>query len=363
VAVKLATGLSFRFWERRGIIASGPYPRVKKFLMEQPVGSDAENKLIAILKILSESSEPLGSITIARRLESDGIFLSERAVRYHLRIADERGFTQPGGRDGRMITPEGRQEVKEALAPQQLGFVREKLELLAYQTTFDPEKLTGQLPINASLIDEDKFKKALSAMKDAFKAGICVSDLVATASEGQKLGSMVVPSRKIGFATVCSVAINGVFLKAGVPTDFRFGGVLEVKNFKPRRFVAIIDYAGTSLDPSEQFIQAKMTSVGEAAKTGHGKILGVFRTIPAPARVAVEEKIAKLREVGIGGVYALGDTSEPLCQIPVTLNRVGIVQLGGLNPVAAAFEAGIEIENIAESGLIDFQKLHSFWQL
>ena len=48
--------------------------------MEQAVGADAENKLITILKILSESSEPLGSITIARRLEDEGIFLSERAI-------------------------------------------------------------------------------------------------------------------------------------------------------------------------------------------------------------------------------------------------------------------------------------------
>ena len=327
------------------------------------VGSDAEGKLIAILKILSESSEPLGSITIARRLESEGIFLSERGVRYHLKIADARGFTQPGGRDGRMITPEGRQEVKEALAPQQLGFVREKLEMLAYQTTFDLEKRTGQLPINTSLIDVDKFKKAVSAMQDVFKAGVCVSDLVATAQEGEKLGSVFVPSGKIGLATVCSASISGVLLKAGVPIEFRFGGVLEIKNSNPRRFVAIIDYAGTSLDPSEQFIRAKMTSVAEAARTGNGKILGVFRTIPAPAKEVVEEKISELKNVGIGGVYALGNTSEPLCQIPVNLNRIGIVQLGGLNPVAAAVEAGIEIENIAESGLIDFQQLQSFWQL
>ena len=327
------------------------------------VGSDAEGKLIAILKVLSESSEPLGSITIARRLGRNGVFLSERAVRYHLRIADERGFTQPGGRDGRMLTPEGRQEVKEALAAAQLGFVREKLEMLAYQTTFDPEKGAGQLPINTSLIDKDKFKKAVVAMKDAFRADICVSELVATAQEGEKLGSMFVPSGKIGFATVCSASVSGVLLKAGVPTEFRFGGVLEVRNFKPRRFVAIIDYAGTSLDPSEQFIRAKMTSVGEAARTGNGKLLGVFRTIPAPARGVVEEKITKLKEIGIGGVYALGNTSEPICQIPVNLNRVGIVQLGGLNPVAAAVEAGIEIENIAESGLIDFQQLHSYSQL
>ena len=332
-------------------------------MAEQVVGSDAEGKLISILKVLSESSEPLGSITIARRLESEGVFLSERAVRYHLRIADERGYTLPAGRDGRMITPKGRQEVKEALAPQHLGFVREKLEMLAYQTTFNPEKRSGLLPINTSLVDKDKFKKALSAMKDAFKAGLCVSELVATASEGEKLGAAVVPGGKIGFATVCSVAINGVLLKAGVPMEFRFGGVLEVRSLKPKRFVAIIDYAGTSVDPSEQFIRARMTSVGEAARTGNGKILGVFRTMPAPAREVVEEKIALLKEVGIAGVYALGDTSEPLCQIPVALNRIGIVQLGGLNPVAAAVEAGIEIENVAENGLIDFQELHSFWEL
>lgn len=332
-------------------------------MAEQVIGSDAESKLISILKVLSESWEPLGSITIARRLGDEGVFLSERAVRYHLRIADERGYTRPAGRDGRMITEEGRREVKEALAPQHLGFVREKLELLAYQTSFDPQKGKGMLPINTSLIDKDKFKKALGAMKDAFKAGLCVSELVATAPEGEKLGATVVPPGKIGLATVCSVAVNGVLLKAGVPVEFRFGGLLEVSNLKPRRFVAIIEYAGTSIDPSEQFIQARTTSVGEAARTGKGKILGVFRTVPAPAREVVEERIARLNKVGIGGIFAMGDTSEPLCQIPVALNRVGIVQLGGLNPVAAAVEAGIEIENVAENGLIDFQELRSFWKL
>lgn len=331
--------------------------------MQQNFGADAEGKLISILKVLSESSEPVGSITIARRLEDEGVFLSERAVRYHLRIADERGYTQPAGRDGRMITPEGQQEIKEALAAQHLGFIRDKLDLLAYQTTFSPEKRTGQLAINTSLIDKGKFKKALSAMKDAFNAGFCVSDLVAVASEGEKLGSTIVPSGKTGLATVCSVAIGGVLLKAGIPTEYRFGGVLEVRNSEPRRFVNIIDYAGTSLDPSEQFIRARMTSVGEASRTGNGKVLGVFRTIPAPAREAAEEKITALGEVGIGGTFTVGNTSEPVCQIPVALNRVGIVQLGGLNPVAAAVEAGIEIENIAESGLIDFEQLQSFRKL
>jgi repressor of nif and glnA expression len=39
-----------------------------------------------------------------------------------------------------------------------------------------------------------------------------------------------------------------------------------------------------------------------------------------------------------------------------------MVLLGGLNAVATAVEAGIEVENIPESEMIDFQ-LVGFWQL
>jgi len=329
----------------------------------QGTSSHTERKIVYILKVLSESSKPLGSITIARELERHGIFLSERAVRYHLRITDERGYTRPLGRKGRMLTQQGLEELKVALAPEQVGFILDKLELLAFFTTFDPQKQIGKIPINTSLIDKDRFKEALAAMKDAFKAGLCVSELIAVASEGEKLGSVVIPKGKVGLATVCGVIINGVLLKSGIPIKSRFGGVLEIKDSKPRRFIAIINYAGTSLDPSEQYIRARMTSVSQAARKGSGKILANFREIPAPARAIAVEKIAMLKKAGIGGVYILGNTSEPVCQISVGLNRVGMVVLGGLNPVAAAVEAGIAVENIAESGTIDFKQLISFWQL
>ncbi len=331
--------------------------------MVQGTGPEAERKIVTILKVLSESSEPLGSVTIARELERHGIFLSERAVRYHLKITDEQGFTQPAGHDGRMLTPRGLEELRMALAPEQVGFILEKLELLAFRTTFDPEKRSGLLPINTSLINKNRFRDALRAMSETFKAGICVSDLVAVAAEGEKLGSVVIPQGKIGLATVCSVTTNGVLLKAGIPIESKFGGVLEIRDSKPRRFVAIINYNGTSLDPSEQYIRARMTSVSQAARSGNGKILANFREIPAPARAMVEEKMAQLKQAGVGGVYALGNTSEPICRIAVGVNRVGMVLYGGLNPVAAVVEAGIEVENIAESGLIDFKYLKSFWQI
>jgi repressor of nif and glnA expression len=321
--------------------------------------SDAERKEIAILRVLSEASQPLGSITIARELERYGIHLSERGVRYHLKVADEHGYTQSLGRDGRMLTPLGFEELKIALAPERVGFILEKLELLAFQTTFNPAKRTGKLPINTSLVDKDRFKEALTAMKVATDAGICTSELIATASEGEKLGSVVVPDGKIGVATICSVAVNGILLKAGIPVVSQFGGVLEVKETKPERFIAVINYAGTSIDPSEQYIRAGMASVGEAARTGNGKILANFREMPALARSLASEKIAALKEAGIDGVYVLGNTSEPICQISVGLNRVGMVLLGGLNPLAAAVEAGINVENIGESGIIDFEQLTS----
>ncbi len=331
--------------------------------MEHAANTDAERKIIAILKVLSESSEPLGSITIARELERHGIFLSERAVRYHLRIADERAYTLPLGRSGRMLTPGGMEELAMALAPEQVGFIMEKLELLAFQTTFNPEKLTGQIPINTSLIDRERFPEALANMADAFKKGLCVSHMVTTAQEGEKLGSVVVPEGRTGLATVCSAAINGVLLKSGVPVNSKFGGVLEIMDSKPRRFTAVIEYAGTSIDPSEQYIRAGMTSIGEAARTGKGKILANFRELPAAARSLVGQRIDALKAAGINGVYLLGNTSEPACQIPVDLGRVGMVLLGGLNPVAAAVEAGIDVENIGESGVIEYERLTPFEEL
>jgi len=326
-------------------------------------GSDTERKIIAILKVLSESSEPMGSITIARKLDEQGIYLSERAVRYHLKITDERGYTKPLGRDGRLISEQGLEELQTALAPDRLSFIQDKLELLAFRTTFNPKTSEGLLPINTSLLNKKDFPKALKIMKDVFKAGICVSELVATAKSGEKLGDVVIPDGKIGIATVCGVTVNGVLLKNGVPMESKFGGILEIKNSKPLRFSAIINYGGTSLDPSEQYIRARMTNVSEAIRTGNGRILANFREIPALSKSIVEEVTASLKEASINGVYYLGKISEPVCQIAVGINKVGIILLGGLNPIAALVEKGFDVDNIAESGMIDFKQLTSIWKL
>jgi repressor of nif and glnA expression len=318
---------------------------------------EVERKERLILKILSDSQQPVGARVIARLLKDHGVYLGERAVRYHLKLMDERGLTRLVSRDGRLITELGIEELGNALVRDKVGFAIARIELLAFRTDFDWDKRTGTIPVNVSFFSKSKFEKALQAMKPVFAAGICVSDLVAVAHEGEKLGELIIPPGKTGLATVCSIVLNGTLLKAGVPMDSRFGGILQIRNHEPFRFVELIHYAGSSLDPSEVFIRARMTYVRDVAKTGHGKILANFREIPAQCRPIAENVIAKLKEAGLGGLLMMGNISEPICEVPVELNRIGMILVGGLNPVAAAAEAGIQAENYAMSTVMEYQKL------
>jgi repressor of nif and glnA expression len=317
-----------------------------------------ERKVLSILKILASLQQAQGARVIARYLKDFGIELTERAVRYHLKLTDERGLTElVGRRDGRIITELGQTELKKALVRDKVGFAFARIESLAFRTNFDFKTRTGLIPINISMFTEKNFSKALKIMRGIFKAGLCVSDLVAIVHGGNIVGDIIVPEGKVALATVCSIVVNGALLKAGVPVDSRFGGILQIQNRHPLRFTELINYAGSSLDPSEIFIRANMTSVTQAAEKGNGDILANFREIPAVCRPTAEEVVAKLKDVGINGLLLLGNVSEPVCEVAIDLNRVGVILLGGLNPVAAAYEAGIESENYAMSSLMEYEKL------
>jgi repressor of nif and glnA expression len=322
---------------------------------------DVERKVVAILKVLSDAQEPMGGKVIAQCLKECGVELGERAVRYHLKLMDERGLTRlVGRRDGRVLTERGIEEVKCALVKDKVGFAISKIELLAFRTDFDHERRCGLVPVNVSFFPNNKFAGALQAMRPAFKGGYCVSDLVAVASEGEQLGELVVPQGNMGLATVCSIVINGCLLKAGVPMDSRFGGILQILGHKPLRFSEVIYYTGCSLDPSEVFIRARMTSVLGAVGEGEGRVLANFREIPAICRPIAEEIISGLGGAGLGGLLLMGHTSEAVAEVPVELNKVGVILIGGLNPVAAAEEAGIEAENHAMSTIMEYRDLIKF---
>ncbi|HOD35120.1 MAG TPA: NrpR regulatory domain-containing protein [Syntrophales bacterium] len=329
--------------------------------MRLPTPDEIEKKTLLILRVLRDARQPLGARLIARQMADRGVTMSERTIRYHLRLMDERGLTKLAGRrDGRLVTKVGLDELGNARVRDKLGLAISRIEILAFKTTFDPKGRQGLLPVNISFFPKESFRKALEAMQPAFRAGLCVSDLVALAGAGEKLGEVTVPEGRIGLATVCSIVVNGVLLKNGIPMDSKFGGILQLSKGRPMRFVELIYYSGSSLDPSEAFIEARMTSVKEAAKRGEGRILANFREVPAPSRSLVESIIADLRKAGINSVLSIGEVGEPVCEVPVDLNKLGLILLGGLNPVCCAREAGIESENKAMSTVMNFEELMPF---
>ena len=325
---------------------------------------DVERKITAILKILSESRTPLGSRIISNMLEEQGISLGERAVRYHLKIMDERGMTRSvGHKDGRTITPSGLEELRNCLVTDKIGFVGAKIERLAYQTNVGLRSATGRVPADISLIDQKDFPRAVKIMKGIFEAGICSSSLIATAGEGSKLGELLIPPGKVGFATVCSVAVNGCLLKAGIPAYARFGGLLQFRAGQPYRFVDLIEFSGSTIDPSDIFIASKMTGVLQAAGNGHGKVLAGYHEIPLLSAGKADELLQRLKNSNMVSFAYLARPGETICEIPHNPEKAGLVTLSGLNPVAGAVESGIEVINHPMCCMIDAAKLRPFSEL
>jgi repressor of nif and glnA expression len=325
---------------------------------------DVERKTLAILGVLNASREPLGGRAIADRLSLQGINLCERTVRYHLKLMDERGLTRfEGRRDGRSITSKGVEELESALVGDRMGSIACKMEALSYQSTLDSINGSGQVPINTSIIDAADLNAAIDAMQVAFDAGFCVSDRVTVAYGDECLGAGIIPAGKVGLATVSSISVIGTLLKEGIPLDPRFGGILEIKHGQPVRFVELIGYSGCSLNPMEIFAISRLTSIRSASSTGDGRVLAHFHEIPALCRGAAESVIENARKIGINGLITLGQPNASVCEIPVEPNKVGMVLQSGLNPVAAAIEAGIEMTPHAMSGVIDTSRLVSYRQL
>ena len=322
--------------------------------------TDVERKLIAILKALSESNSPLGARVISRILSEDGIHLTERAVRFHLQLMDERGLTNIAGkkgRAGRTITDKGLEELSNALVSDKVGMMDGRIDELSYLTTFDPETESGNVILNVSLIRKEDSEKALDIVREVSRAKICVSDSVLMAEEGDELCHLIVPEGMIALGTVCAVTINGILLRHRIPVKSRFGGIVQMDESIPRRFTEIIEYSGSSLDPAEIFIKSRMTSVFNAVGSGAGKILAGFREIPSACLAEANDILNKLSEIGFSGTVIVGEPNQPALQIPVNSGYAGLVILAGLNPLAAVEEMGISTQNMSLCMMMDFQKL------
>ena len=312
----------------------------------------------AILKVLSESGKPLGASQIVSALLSMGVDLQPRTVRHYLLKLDEQGFTKlVSRRMGREIVDRGREEAARTNVMARMGIVAATVDSLGYKMTFKAREGKGSVIVNVSLVDPGDFSLAMKEIKLVVDHGFSVGGMIAVAQGGTKLGNIVVPEGSMAIGTVCSVTLNGIFQKEGIPVVSRFGGLLEIKDRKPVRFVNMIEYRGSTLDPLEVFIRADMTRVRNAVLRGSGIVCASFREVPSAAveQIRRVERVMKMH--GLGGILAIGRPNQPLFDIPVSEGYCGMVVLGGLNPIAAVREAGIRVSIHSLAGLFDFSRL------
>ena len=322
-----------------------------------------EKRKLAILAALRENGQSAGSAEIANMLIGQGYEVSERTVRMDLLELDQSGLTRNLGRKGRRITEKGLGELESAHVMQRVGFLSAKIDQMTYWMTFDLATRTGSVVVNTSLVEPRQLASCVDKVCKVFEKGYAMGMLLGLLQPGESIGKLVVPEGKLGFCSVCSITLNGVLLKHGIPTRSRFGGLLELREGQPRRFVEIITYDGTTVDPLEVFIRSAMTNYVGAVESGNGRIGASFREFPAESRQLTIDLAQKLADIGLGGLMEVGMPGRDLLDIPVSEGRIGAIVIGGLNPVAILEELGMRVTSKALSGLLDFNRLFNFREL
>ncbi|MFO7820877.1 MAG: NrpR regulatory domain-containing protein, partial [Lentisphaeria bacterium] len=283
---------------------------------------------VAILRVLRDAGAAVSSAEIAREIQANGFNLSPRTVRLYLQRLEEEGLVKHAKRGrsgGRCISRKGIEEIADAGALDRLGFTAAKVDRLAWEMDYSVTNRKGCVVLNITLIDAANLPHACREMTAVFRAGLGMGERVALVPAGDQIGDIVVPSKKVAIGTVCSVTVNGVLLNHRVNAASRFGAVLELQGGVPTRFTDLISYDGSTLDPLEIFIRARLTEVHNAAVLGNGRIGVSFREIPTPAVKVLREVRHELDEAGLGSILLVGKPNQPLLDFPVREGRTGFV--------------------------------------
>lgn len=299
-----------------------------------------------ILRILYTKNETLGAKLISEELKKRGYYLGERAVRYHMHMLDEKGFTEKVGYRGRKITEKGLDELKKGLVYNQVDFTYTRFEEKMYKVTLNHLTSNGSVIVNLSTINDEMSKRVID---DFFKEGLTVSQRY---NYYEQNDAMVIE-------TVCGNTIDGIFQKNGIITKPLYGGLLKVEDYSPVMFTEQIAYEKTSVTPLEAFSGNDNTSVLDVANEGTGVIPANFRIIPASKKEDALKILDSLNKIGIGGVIDVGNSGESVLGIPVPKDMVGITIIGGVAPLCAAQEAGYNLNIKVADSFAEYSQMKS----
>jgi repressor of nif and glnA expression len=311
----------------------------------------SERKYLEILRILKEHREPMGAKRLSEILAERGFVLTDRAVQYYLRYLDEMGFTRKVGNTGRVLTGEGIAETESALVDERIGFIISKLERLAFRSTFDPVNGTGDVAYNLSLVPEDEASGIARSFEMVSRSGYGFFSSFKILDRDPRI-----PEGQIGILSLCSITIDGVLQRSGIPVTMAYGGRLASEGKVVKGFLDLIGYRGTTVDPLQLFISAGLTSIREVVTSGTGVALANVREVPVPALDRARDLLSQMGNWGFTPPVAMGNR---VFNTPHSPHHISIISYSGMNMVGHGVEEGFHIKTEIGAGTIPFSKIQN----
>jgi len=210
--------------------------------------------------------------------------------------------------------------------------VLSKMLSMIHMVDYSIEEERGKVLINRCYVDRKYEEEVLEALDRCYRKGVIVSERIGFKYRGDILE----------INTLCSSTVDGILIKYGVPVIPYYGGILEPSK---DRFIDIISYDGTSLDPHEIFLDRV---------DGENTVLSGIRKAPMVAR---DRLLEILQDLNWKGIYKVGKPNNDICGVKVEKNMFGYICFGGMNPFALLRSKGIPLEVSALHGVVEYSDL------
>lgn len=207
-----------------------------------------------------------------------------------------------------------------------------KMISMMHSVSYDIESNRGNVLVNTGYVDKEYEDDVIDVLKEGYKNKMMISDRIGIEKE----------ENYIKINTLCSTTIDGIFLKYGIPIIPYYGGILEIAK---NRFIDIIAYGGTSLDPHEVFFNRV---------DGEKTILSGIRKSPMKARDNLIKIVEKLNWTGI---INIGMPNNDIYGIKVEKGMFGFASIGGMNPFVLIKNKGIPVKIEALHDIKEYSKL------
>jgi repressor of nif and glnA expression len=152
---------------------------------------------------------------------------------------------------------------------------------------------------------------------------------------------------------MCSITFDGLLIRRGIPVNPIGGGIVEIENRTPIRFIHMILYEHTTIDPLQVLMSQKSTSITSVMRQGSGNILANIREFHMEAEPIIGTVLDELSSSSYSGILEVGMPNVSLLGVPVSPQYVAIAAVGGTNAMAAIREGGRWIETQAMKGMMD----------